>query len=344
MGELGHGRCADPDNEDRSGLLACFHPDDASTARIVLHPRLTFVPCREAYHDALAATFAAGIAARVVTAADVASWDPDAPDAAHPDDFVAQISQVHTAVVRLAGDEERAALREERSRLERERAALAPHAEVPPIVHEVRAALRDHELELWAAQRRIESTDAPGPERLAALLASAGVPDDGPLDDRARRWLAAAQLDAHYAQQHLAAIDDRIAELAAMGIEAATSVPLPDAARTDARPARSTKDVVAAIASASSEPLLVLVEVVTPDETELIDALLDASEHRRIVYVSGVIPFLRMADLLPMDLAAVLDPIVTPRTAPPAPPAPVAVASAEPDAPAAAEVPVTVAT
>jgi len=329
MGELGHGRCADPGNEDRSGLLACFHPDAGSTARVLLHPSLTFVACRSAYHEAVATTFLAGVDARVVTAGDLALFEPGAPAALdHPADFAAQVTQVHSAVVELAGGEERAALRDERSHLERERAAMANRAEVPAIVHEVRAALRDYELELWAAQRRIESSDAPGPDRLIALLASAGVPDDAPLDERARHWLAEEQLRAHYALQHLDALDARIAELDAMGIERTPSTPLsppsPAAHTPDSPLPTATRQLLRWIAAATTEPLLVLVDIVHPRDSELLDALLDASEGRRVVYVTGDVPLLRLANLLPADLAAVRDPLVTPRTdAAPAPtPAP----------------------
>lgn len=319
MGELGHGRCADPGNEDRSGLLACFHPDAGSTARVLLHPSLTFVACRTAYHDALAATFLAGVDARVVTAGDLALFEPGAPAPTHhPGDVAAQITQVHSAVVQLAGGQERAALREERARLERERAEMAASVEVPPIVDEVRGALRDYELELWAAQRRIESSDTPGPDRLIALLASVGVPDDAPLDDRARHWLAEEQLRAHYARQHLDALDARIAELDALDIELAPSTPLAAPARPGPTPdsplPTATRQLLRWIAAATPEPLLVLVDVVHPRDTELLDALLDASEGRRVVYVTGDVPLLRLANLLPADLAAVRDPLVTPRT------------------------------
>lgn len=331
MGELGHGRCADPDNEDRSGLLACFHPDAGSTARVLLHPALTFVACRDAYHEAVAATFLAGVDARVVTAGDLALWE--AGRSAEPgDDFATQITRVHTAVVRLAGEEERAALRDERARLERERTSLAASAEVPPIVHEVRAALRDYELELWAAQRRIESSDAPGPDQLVALLVAAGVPDDAPLEDRARHWLAEEQLRVHYVRQHLDALDERIAALDAMGIEAAPSSPLANDADDGAAPPTATRDLLQWIVGATREPVLVLIDVVHPRDPELVDALLDASEGRRIVYVTGDVPLLRLANLLPAELGAVRDPLVTPRIAP----APVATPPAAPSAPATA--------
>jgi hypothetical protein len=67
------------------------------------------------------------------------------------------------------------------------------------------------------------------------------------------------------------------------------------------------------IASAVSEPVVVLVELVEPSHEALIDALIDASGLKRVVYVTADLGLLREAMRLPSELAAARDVLVNRR-------------------------------
>ena len=56
---------------DPDAMLARFEPGPERVARLVLHPRLSFVPCAADDFEAFAATFAVDVPARILTAEDV---------------------------------------------------------------------------------------------------------------------------------------------------------------------------------------------------------------------------------------------------------------------------------
>ena len=56
---------------DPDAMLARFEPGPDRVARVVLHPRLSFVPCAEADFEAFRLTFAVDVSARIFTAEEV---------------------------------------------------------------------------------------------------------------------------------------------------------------------------------------------------------------------------------------------------------------------------------
>ena len=56
---------------DPDAMLARFEPGPERVARLVLHPRLSFVPCAAEDFDAFQATFAVDVPARILSADDV---------------------------------------------------------------------------------------------------------------------------------------------------------------------------------------------------------------------------------------------------------------------------------
>jgi hypothetical protein len=300
MSQLGWRRDADPAG-DPLGLLAYFSPGPDCSARVLLHPRLTFLPCRVESHESLAATFQVGVDARIVRAADIAAWSAYAANRAAPDTR-GQLGHVVEAVVGLRdADGDDADRLAERDRLIAESTALRRDLAAPDLVHEVRAALSQYQLQLWAAQRDDATVDGGlGYTRLAETLERLGVNGDGSLDERARRWLADRELHVHYARQHLEAVNARIAALE-------PREPMPDVV------SGNVGSWMRWISTAVAEQVVVLVELVDPSNEELIDALIDASSVKRIVYVTADVPLLREAMRLPSELAAARDVLVNRR-------------------------------
>ena len=56
---------------DPDAMLARYEPGPERTARLVLHPRLSFVPCAAGDFEAFQTTFAVDVPARILTAEDV---------------------------------------------------------------------------------------------------------------------------------------------------------------------------------------------------------------------------------------------------------------------------------
>jgi hypothetical protein len=290
MGQRGQGRCADRTG-DPLGLLARFDPADDVAARVVLHPRLTFVACPTAVHDELVGTFRVGVDARLVRAADVTAGGPASGSRAA--EVAARLREVRAAV---------AALTSERDGLER--GLVQPDA-----VQELRAALFDYEMRVWKAQAGQPDppgTRSSGPDRLVAALSNAGVAVAEAPDDAARRWLADRELASHYTRQHLDAISGRIEELER--IERALSGHLPSE-----QPPRDVDALARWLVTGSPEPLVVLVEIVDPATPGLVAAMVRASELRRLVYVTAEPSLLRAAAGLDADVGAVRDVLVTER-------------------------------
>jgi hypothetical protein len=86
---------------DPDAMLARFVPAPGRTARVVLHPRLSFVPCEPDAFDGVAATFEVDVAVRVCCAADVqAAAEGGAPVAERAAAYDAAIEEVAAARAR----------------------------------------------------------------------------------------------------------------------------------------------------------------------------------------------------------------------------------------------------
>jgi hypothetical protein len=86
---------------DPDAMLARFVPAPGRVARVVLHPRLTFVPCEPDSFAGIAETFEVDVAARICTAADVqAAADDGAPVAERAAAYDAAIEEVTAARTR----------------------------------------------------------------------------------------------------------------------------------------------------------------------------------------------------------------------------------------------------
>jgi hypothetical protein len=85
---------------DPHALLARYAPAPDRTARVVLHPRLTFIPCDREYLDAAGRTFAVDAAIRVFGRDDVEAAGRDVKDDADRPDLDAVIAAIEGAAGR----------------------------------------------------------------------------------------------------------------------------------------------------------------------------------------------------------------------------------------------------
>jgi hypothetical protein len=293
MGQRGQGRCADRTG-DPLGLLARFDPAVDVSARVVLHPRLTFVACPTAVQHELARSFRVGVDARIVRAADLTAGGP-APGR-RAAEVALRLREVRTAVATLGS----------------ERTTLEQGLAQPDAVQELRAALFEYEMRVWKSQAGQPDPGTAhrgeGAERLVAALVSAGASGDEAPEDVARRWLADRELASHYTRQHLDAISGRIEELER--IERALTGHLDDASE---HPPRDVGALARWLVTGAPEPLVVLVEIVDPATPGLVAAMVAASELRRVVYATAEPSLLREASALETDVGATRDVLVTER-------------------------------
>lgn len=178
--------------DDPDGLLARFQPAPGRTARVVLHPRLTFLPIGRDDLEGLRATFQVALPVRVLTAADVLVLATDtqtrAERAAAYDDAIAATTdakeQCEAAVGQVAAATEllRAARADadrtcaQRARAEetiaaaRERLAMLEGAGRSE--SELRRDLEDARMQVAAAQRELERFGVSQPPDVATAEAA----------------------------------------------------------------------------------------------------------------------------------------------------------------------------
>jgi hypothetical protein len=187
---------------DPDAMLARFEPAPGRVARLVLHPRLSFVPCDADAFDAFRQTFAVDIAARIFTTEDVIQARANGTDSE------ARAAEFDEAIESIIGarDQYEAATRRRREvepRLEEARVALdrvyAKRAEAADAIAIARERLQHLEgatttaaeahAELNAARAELEAAEHEA--EAAASRASGDTPDI----KRARAELEAADAE-----------------------------------------------------------------------------------------------------------------------------------------------------
>ena len=159
---------------DPDAMLARFEPAPGRVARLVLHPRLSFVPCAAAAFEAFRATFAVDVAARILTTEDVLLARSTGTDnAERAAEFDAAIESILSA-------------------REQQEVATRRAADVEPRLEEARLALER------VYQQRVQAADAVAiaRQRLAVLEgAGASEAELRAALDAARAAVADAEAD-----------------------------------------------------------------------------------------------------------------------------------------------------
>jgi hypothetical protein len=172
---------------DPDAMLARYEPGPDRVARVVLHPRLSFVPCATADFEAFRTSFAVDIEARIFTGDDVAGARAEGTGNA---DRIAGLDEAIEAVLSARDQQDVAHRRgsEIAVRLEEARAGLGRVAEQRTEVEAAVAAARarlsvlegagvpEHVLEREAEEARAELQAA----EAALLLTSETASDGGP--------------------------------------------------------------------------------------------------------------------------------------------------------------------
>jgi predicted nucleic acid-binding Zn-ribbon protein len=189
---------------DPDAMLARFEPGPERVARLVLHPRLTFVPCASQDLDAFAATFAVDVPARIFLASDLegasAGGDLNADLAATLDEAIEGIlsarEQQDAISRRLSDAQER--LDEARVGLER---VATQRAQVEAAVSDARERLTFLEHARSEAELRdeLEAARSEAADAEKALTAATARASDDPPELREAR--AAVEKTRHALQR-----------------------------------------------------------------------------------------------------------------------------------------------
>ena len=187
---------------DPDAMLARFEPGPDRVARVVLHPRLSFVPCAEADFEAFRLTFAVDVSARIFTAEEVDDARNDGGESAERvaafDEAIEGIlsaREQQDGAVRRVGEVE-VRLVEAQAGLER---VAQQRAQVDEAVSEARARLAllegagvsEAELEQEVADARAVAQAADA----AVLLSAETTSDGGPEMRKAQVELDRAQAE-----------------------------------------------------------------------------------------------------------------------------------------------------